>query len=171
MHREIGQPNLSEQPGTRRHEAQMRYPSLDLQLGRLAAHSTHLCFHTMGHRQTNSMWNLETTQIKVCTHAPERRNLLVSAESHVGPYKNSQTTRVYLKAPITCCIAGWSSWTHVGTASLRQHGGQAAEAANSRSCVREDAKRKAGQLRLLLFIKCTGDALCAKCSYPDDLTS
>lgn len=120
---------------------------------------------------TGRLTACETTQIKVCTHAPERRNLLVSAESHVGPYKNSQTTRVYLKAPITCCIAGWSSWTHVGTASLRQHGGQAAEAANSHSCVREDAKRKAGQLRLLLFIKCTGDALCAKCSYPDDLTS
>lgn len=59
----------------------------------------------------------------------------------------------------------------MGTASLKQHGGQAAEVANSHSCVREDSKRKAGQLCLLLFIKHTGDALCAKCSYPDDLTS
>lgn len=61
-----------------------------------------LCFHTTGHRQTNSMWNLETLQVKVCMHAPERRNLSVSTENHVGPYKHSHTTRVYLKAPITC---------------------------------------------------------------------
>lgn len=63
---------------------------------------TSLCSQTTGHRQTNSMWNLETLQVKVCTHAPERKNLLVSTENHVGAYKHSHTTRIYLKAPITC---------------------------------------------------------------------